>query len=106
MQPENPHPPTVARLRALADAGWRFTRDGSTATARREWHDPDDPDSTWQVLVLATAGHGARCTVEADGFGLTERSPDDVRLFRRVLAEAQELLAGWAGALPDDGLEP
>jgi hypothetical protein len=90
------------RLLQLEQAGWRITRDGSTATARLDWDDPEDPDSSWQIMVLHTAGHGARFSLEASGWGLTERSAADARRFQEALAEALELMEGWGGELAEE----
>jgi hypothetical protein len=90
------------RLLQLEAEGWRITRDGSTATARLDWEDPEDPDSSWQLLVLHTAGHGTRFTLEPSGWGLTERSPEDARRLSEALTSGQELLDSWAGELADE----
>jgi hypothetical protein len=82
--------------------GWRLTRDGSTATAHYAWDDPDDPESGWEVLVLHTAGHGARFTLNGFESGLTERRLRDAERLGGVLAAAVELLSDWRGELPDD----
>jgi hypothetical protein len=60
---------TRRELAALQEGGWRLTRDGSTATAYYAWDDPDDPDSGWEVLVLHTAGHGSRFSLNVAGDG-------------------------------------
>jgi hypothetical protein len=88
---------TEARLRELEDRGWMLTRDGSTATAFFAWDDPDDPDGGWQVMVLHTAGHGSRFTLDADASGLTERPSADLDRLMDALAEARELLSDWQG---------
>ena len=93
---------TREELAGLERRGWRLTRDGSTATARFDWDDPEDPESGWEILVLHTAGHGARLTVNAFGSGLTERSPEDARRFAAALSEAMRLVEGWRGELPSD----
>jgi hypothetical protein len=90
------------RLAELEQAGWRITRDGSTATAHYPWDDADDPESGWEVLVLHTAGHGARFTLNAFGSGLAERSLPDVERLAGVVAAAVELLRSWHGELPGD----
>jgi hypothetical protein len=90
------------RLSALVEAGWRLTRDGSTATAQFVWEDAQEPEDTWEILVLHTAGHGARITVNIDEAGLTERSRSEVELFHRAVSEALALAESWQGELPDD----
>jgi hypothetical protein len=87
----------------LQRAGWRLSRDGSTATASLTWDDPDDPDGGWVLLVLKTAGHAARFTLEPYGSGLTEQPPSALRRLQAALAEAAALLADWQGELPGDG---
>ncbi len=89
------------QLDALTQSGWRLTRDGSTATAHLVWEDPDDPESAWEILVLHTAGHGARLTVNVDGSGLTERSADEAARFEVAMAQAMKLVRDWRGELPD-----
>ncbi len=93
---------TAERLRELQRRGWRLTRDGSTATARLPHEDPEDPESGWQLLVLHTAGHGARFSVEVDGSGLTERSRAELRGLLEALEETLELLESWQGELPGE----
>lgn len=90
------------QLHELTEAGWRLTRDGSTATAHFAWDDPDDPDSGWEVLVLHTAGHCPRFTLNVFESGLTERSPDEAVALAVALNQARELLSSWAGELPDE----
>jgi hypothetical protein len=87
------------RLEELAAAGWVLTRDGSTSTAYLTWSDPDDPESAWEILVLHTAGHGARFTLNVLGFGLTERSLLEVEMLRKGVEQASELLRSWSGEL-------
>jgi hypothetical protein len=94
---------TPERLAGLGARGWRLTRDGSTATAHFAWDDPDDPDSGWELLVLHTAGHGARFTLNAFESGLTERAPADADRLAEALSDARELLNGWQGELPEEG---
>ena len=96
---------TPEQLHDLERRGWRLTRDGSTATAYLAWDDPDDPDSGWELLVLHTAGHGARFTLNVSESGLTERSPADAGRLLAGLSGAAELLDGWTGELPDEGEE-
>lgn len=93
---------TRERLLELQERGWRLTRDGSTGTAFFAWEDPLDPDSGWEVLVLHTAGHRNRFTLEPSESGLTERSLAEVDLLLRALQEARELQAEWQGELPDE----
>ena len=88
-------------MSAFRDAGWRLTRDGSTATAQLVWEDADDPDSAWELLVLHTAGHGARLTVNVEQSGLTERSPEEAARFGEAVAQAVDLVRHWGGELPD-----
>jgi len=88
---------TPERIDQLTARGWVLSRDGSTATAFREWQDPDDPDNGWEMLVLHTAGHGARFTLNVLGSGLTERTSAEVAALREALEEASELLASWSG---------
>ncbi|MGV3720121.1 MAG: hypothetical protein ACO1SX_04350 [Actinomycetota bacterium] len=90
------------QLRALAARGWRFTRDGSTATALLLWDDPDDPESGWELQILKSEGHRARFTLEPSESGLTERSPEDLEQLTHALAEARELMQRWQGELPDE----
>jgi hypothetical protein len=92
----------VERLQALQDAGWRLSRDGSTATAHFAWDDPDDPDSGWELLVLHTAGHAHRFTLNVFASGLTERAAEEAARLDEALQQARELLAAWQGELPDD----
>lgn len=93
---------TQQQLSALVGAGWRLTRDGSTATARLVWEDPDDFEDGWEILVLHTAGHGARVTVNVDEAGLTERSASDARRFHRAITDALALVESWQGELPNE----
>ena len=93
---------TRERLEALSAAGWRVTRDGSTATAILTWDDPDDPESGWEVLVLHTTGHGSRFSLSTVGMGLSERSIADARRLSAAVEEALELLEGWRGELPNE----
>jgi hypothetical protein len=93
---------TREHLHGLTAAGWRLTRDGSTATAHLAWDDPEEPDSGWEILVLHTAGHRARFTLNVFESGLTERSAADAEQLATGLAQARELLAGWGGELPDE----
>ena len=90
------------RLSALIDSGWRLTRDGSTATAQFVWEDPHSPADAWEILVLHTAGHGSRLTVNVDEAGLTERAPADLQRFHQALGEALILAESWLGELPED----
>jgi hypothetical protein len=91
----------AARLLELTTRGWRLSRDGSTATASRMWTDPEDEESGWQIQVLHTAGHGARFSLSAEGWGLTERSPAEGAALLAALEEAYELLADWSGETPE-----
>ena len=91
---------TPDRLKELEAAGWHITRDGSTATARFNWDDPEDPEVAWELLVLHTSGHPNRFSLDAEG--LSERSPADLALLTAALHSAAELLARWAGQLPDE----
>jgi len=93
---------TEQRLAELATRGWRLTRDGSTATAFLAWDDPQDEESGWELLVLHTAGHGCRFTLDPFGSGLTERRLPDAQALHLAIAEALELLEGWQGELPDE----
>jgi hypothetical protein len=93
---------TEARLQELEREGWRLTRDGSTATARFVWEDPEDPESGWEIMVLHTAGHGSRFTLGVSGSGLTEREAADGQRLSQALAGALELMAEWQGELPSD----
>jgi len=88
-----------SRLEELAAAGWVLTRDGSTSTAYLDWNDPDDPESAWEILVLHTAGHGARFTLNVLGAGLSERPLRDVEVLRERTEQAAELLRSWSGEL-------
>lgn len=92
----------ISRLRQLANQGWRFTRDGSTATASLYWEDPDDPDSSWELQILKTEGHRPRFTLDPSESGLTERAPDDLHRLCAALADADELMRLWGGELPED----
>ena len=93
---------TQEQLRELEERGWRLTRDGSTATAPHVWVDPDDPDSGWELLVLHTAGHGAKFTLNTFESGLTERYLPDARRLAAALQDTLLLLDGWGGELPDE----
>lgn len=88
------------RLQELERQGWHLTRDGSTATARFNWEDPEDPDSAWELLVLHTAGHPNRFSLEAEA--LSERCPADLPPLQHALTAAAELLRDWTGELPDE----
>ena len=88
---------TRERLLELTGVGWRVSRDGSTSTAYRTWDDPLDADSGWELLVLHTAGHGSRLTVNGFGSGLTERPRPDAEQFEVAFLEAMELVRGWGG---------
>jgi hypothetical protein len=88
------------RLEELERAGWRLTRDGSTATARRNWEDPRDADVAWELLVLHTAGHPNRFSLETEG--LSERFPEDLAALEQALGESRELLELWTGELPEE----
>jgi hypothetical protein len=90
----------LSRLEQLASLGWRFSRDGSTATARLYREDPDDPDSGWELQILKTEGHRPRFTLEPDESGLTERSPEDLQRLVAALNVADELMRHWNGELP------
>jgi hypothetical protein len=90
------------RLAELEARGWRLTRDGSTATALLAWEDPDDEGSGWELMVLHTAGHGSRFTLDASGAGLTERGGADAQALHLALTETLELLEHWHGELPDE----
>lgn len=85
------------RLRELEKSGWRLTRDGSTATAYLAWDDADDPESGWEVLVLHTAGHGAKLTVNVSGSGLSERTLAEALRFREAIDAAAQLVRDWSG---------
>jgi hypothetical protein len=87
-------------LTRLIRRGWRLSQDGSTSTAQLAWDDPDDPESGWEILVLHTAGHGSRLTVNAFGSGLTERPPREALPFIEGLQEARALLEEWRGEAP------
>src|SRR5262245_55911056 len=91
---------TRARLDELERRGWRLTRDGSTATTFLARDDPEEPDAGWELLVLHTAGHGARWTLAADDGALSERSAPAARALAAALFDAIELLEGWSGELP------
>ena len=93
---------TGEHLAELKRQGWRLTRDGSTATAHFAWDDPDDPESGWELLVLHTAGHGSRFTLNTVGLGLSERPAAEARRLSEALAGALTLLDGWRGELPDE----
>lgn len=90
---------THERLLELQRQGWRLTRDGSTATAFYAWDDPDDPCNGWEILVLHTAGHGPRFTLNGVDSGLTERSPAEARHLLATLTAAVELVEEWNGEL-------
>ena len=92
----------AASLQELSERGWRLTRDGSTATAYLPWDDPTDPESGWEILVLHTAGHGTRFTLNVHGSGLTERSPAEARGLADALSDARLLLEFWTGELPSE----
>ena len=92
---------TREQLSELQTRGWTLTRDGSTSTAYRTWEDPDEPDSGWELLVLHTAGHGARFTLNTFESGLTERHLPDARRLSDGLQDALLLLQTWSGELPD-----
>lgn len=91
-----------SRLAALAERGWRLTRDGSTSTAFLAWDDPDDPDSGWELMVLHTAGHPAKFTQTIHDLGLSERPLADAERLRESLDEVLELLQEWRGELPEE----
>jgi hypothetical protein len=91
---------TAQDLRELEARGWRLTRDGSTATALLAWDDPDDDESGWEILVLHTAGHGNRFTLNAAGSGLTERSALDAARLSEGMEDARLLLREWQGEVP------
>ncbi len=93
---------TADRLQELRRHGWRLTRDGSTATAQFYWEDPDDPENGWELLVLHTAGHGCRFSLDAVESGVTERSIEDAVRLHTALGEAMDLLQDWTGELPED----
>lgn len=88
---------TRERILALSEAGWRLSRDGSTSTAHRAWDDPLDAESGWELLVLHTAGHGSRLTVNGFGSGLTERPRPEAEQFEAAFTEAMELVREWGG---------
>lgn len=92
-------PETIARLTLR---GWQLTRDGSTGTAQLVWEDPDDRDSGFVLMVLHTAGHGCRFTLEPFGSGLSERMDSDAALLQESLSDARLLLRDWQGELPDE----
>lgn len=96
---------TALQLRALAARGWRFIRDGSTATAFLLREDPDDPESGWELQVLKSEGHRARFTLEPSESGLTERGPEELEQLALALADAGELMRRWQGELPDEESE-
>lgn len=89
-------------LRQLSMRGWRFTRDGSTATAVFLWEDPDDLESGWELQILKTEGHRPRFTVEPSESGLTERSAGDLERLANTVADARELMQHWQGELLDE----
>jgi hypothetical protein len=91
---------TEERLLELERRGWRVTQDGSTSTAILAWDDPEDPDSGWEILVLHTAGHGSRLTVNAFGSGLTERGSAEALRFIEGVEDARALLEEWRGEAP------
>lgn len=95
---------TRERLREMEARGWRLTRDGSTGTAFYAWEDPLDEDSGWEILVLHTAGHANRLTLEPAESGLTERSLAETTHLLQTLQEAHELQTAWRGELPDEGI--
>lgn len=88
------------QLLNLEAVGWRLTRDGSTATARFNWDDPEDPDVGWELLVLHTAGHPNRFSLDTEGF--SERGPGELERVKDALAAAELLLHHWTGELPDE----
>ena len=88
---------TEEELQAYEEAGWRFSRDGSTATACLVWEDPEDPCEGWEILVLHTAGHGCRCTLNALGSGLTECAPEAAVRVAAALDGAGKLSLVWQG---------
>ena len=90
------------RLQELEASGWRLTRDGSTATAFLAWDDPEEPDCGWELMVLHTAGHARRFSLEPVGSGLTERGASELPRLRAALDEASFLLAEWNGELPPE----
>lgn len=89
----------AVHLDDFTSRGWILTRDGSTSTAFLAWSDPEDPESGWEILVLHTAGHGARFTLNLLGSGLTERSLAELEALQRAFEEASELLQGWSGEI-------
>lgn len=82
---------------SLARRGWRFSRDGSTSTAVRDWRDPEEPESGWEIQVLCTAGHARRFNIIEWGSGLTEREASDLPPLREALEDAALLLSEWQG---------
>jgi len=92
----------LEHLRKLAERGWRFTRDGSTATALFLWEDPEDPDSGWEFQILKTEGHRPRFTLDPTESGLTERSAGDLETLADTIADAGALLLHWQGELLDE----
>ena len=90
------------RLDQFAAAGWVLTRDGSTSTAYLTWSDPEDLESAWEILVLHTAGHGARFSLNVLGAGLTERSLAELRVLQNALEQASALLADWSGEIVNE----
>lgn len=93
---------TWEQLKELQEIGWQLTRDGSTATARFLWEDPEEPDSAWEALVLQTSGHGTRFTLQVHGEALTEIPLPLFRQLQERLREAELLCASWEGELPED----
>jgi len=90
------------RLDEFSNRGWALTRDGSTSTAFLEWRDTDDSESGWEIMILHTAGHGARFTLNVFGSGLTERSLAELSALQLAFEQSSELLRGWSGEIPGE----
>jgi len=82
-------------LRSLAERGWRFSRDGSTATARKE-------RAGWEISVLLTLGHPPRWVLQPPEDGAQEQEAEELEVLAESLAETRRIMGEWRGQVIEE----